>query len=75
MALEMLVRERPNQYIHHDQLFKQLIHTFFAEFLECFFPEVHDAVDFSSITPISGEMFTDLVEGKVERLILSLKQN
>jgi predicted transposase YdaD len=25
MALEMLVRERPNQYIHHDQLFKQLM--------------------------------------------------
>ncbi|MBM4763113.1 Rpn family recombination-promoting nuclease/putative transposase [Bacillus sp. B15-48] len=64
MALELLVREEPHQYIHHDQLFKQLIHTFFAEFLECFFSEVHDAVDFSSLIPLSGEMFTDLVEGE-----------
>ncbi|MBP2242480.1 hypothetical protein J2Z40_003054 [Cytobacillus eiseniae] len=60
----MLAREIPNQYIHHDQLFKQLIHTFFSEFLEAFFPEVHHHIDFSSIKPLSEEMFTDLIEGE-----------
>jgi len=64
MSLGMLVREDPSQYIHHDQLFKQLIHTFFSEFLEVFFPEVHHHVDFSTIKPLSEEMFTDLIEGE-----------
>ncbi|MGF6952316.1 hypothetical protein QF028_004821 [Neobacillus sp. B4I6] len=41
MSPTMIVHEDPRQYIHHDQLFKQLIHTFFAEFLEMFYPEVH----------------------------------
>lgn len=67
MALEMLVREPSNQYIHHDQLFKQLLHTFFYEFLEAFFPEVHRSIDFSSLKPLSEEMFTDLVEGESRR--------
>jgi predicted transposase/invertase (TIGR01784 family) len=63
----MLIREDPSQYIHHDQLFKQLIHTFFAEFLELFFPEVHPHIDFSTIKPLSEEMFTDLIEGESRR--------
>lgn len=67
MSLTMLVREDPNQYIHHDQLFKQLIHTFFAEFLEEFFPEVHHHIDLSLIRPLSEEMFTDLIEGDSRR--------
>jgi hypothetical protein len=67
MSLEMLVREAPSQYIHHDQLFKQLIHTFFAEFLEAFFPEVHHYIDFSFIKPLSEEVFTDLFEGESKR--------
>ena len=67
MALALLVRELPNQYIHHDQLFKQLLHTFFAEFLEVFFPEVHKHIDFSELKPLSEEMFTDLIEGESRR--------
>jgi hypothetical protein len=67
MTLTMLVREVPSQYIHHDQLFKQLIHTFFAEFLRLFFPEVYHYVDFTSIKPLSEEMFTDLIEGESRR--------
>ena len=63
----MLVREDPSQYTHHDQLFKQLIHTFFAEFLELFFPEVHQHIDFSSMKPMSEEMFTDLFKGESRR--------
>lgn len=53
MALELLVREDSNQYIHHDQLFKQLLHTFYSEFLEAFFPEVYRNIDFSSLKPLS----------------------
>jgi predicted transposase YdaD len=67
MALEMLVREDSNQFIHHDQLFKQLLHTFFSEFLEAFFPEVHRNLDFSSLKPLSEEIFTDLIEGESRR--------
>jgi hypothetical protein len=61
----LLVREdeKTSSYIHHDQLFKELIHTFFAEFLEAFFPEVYEHVDFSTIHPLSEEVFTDLFEG------------
>lgn len=67
MSLAMLVSEDRKPYLHHDQLFKQLIHTFFAEFLEEFFPEVHDHIEFSSIKPLSEEMFTDLHEGESRR--------
>ena len=67
MALALLVRELPSQYIHHDQLFKQLLHTFFAEFLEVFFPEAHKHIDFSELKPLSEEMFTDLIEGESRR--------
>lgn len=67
MALAILVREDPNQYIHHDQLFKQLLHTFFSEFLEAFFPDVHRNIDFSSLKPLSEELFTDLIEGESRR--------
>ena len=67
MPLELLVREDPKQYIHHDQLFKQLLHTFFTEFLEVFFPEVHEHIDFSMLKPLSEEMFTDLIEGESRR--------
>jgi predicted transposase YdaD len=73
MALEMLVLEDSNQYIHHDQLFKQLLHTFFSEFLEAFFPEVHRNIDFSSLKPLSEEMFTDIIEGESRRADIILE--
>ena len=55
-------------YTRHDQLFKELIHTFFQEFLEVFFPEVHEIIDFKTIIPLSEEVFTDLIEGDTRRL-------
>ncbi|WP_308012604.1 hypothetical protein [Metabacillus rhizolycopersici] len=42
-------------------------HTFFAEFLEVFFPEIHFHLDYSVIKPLSEEMFTDLIEGESKR--------
>lgn len=64
--LVSLIREQDetSTYTHHDQLFKELIHTFFEEFLEAFFPEVYNSIDFSSIHPLTGETFTDLHEGE-----------
>jgi hypothetical protein len=67
MAISMLIRDDPSQYIHHDQLFKQLIPTFFAEFLDLFFPEVPPHIDYSTIKLLSEEMFTDLFEGESRR--------
>ena len=63
MSLTIILEEETD-YTHHDQLFKELIHIFFKEFLEAFFPEVHHHIDFSSIKPLSEEVFTDLFEGE-----------
>ncbi|WP_407270359.1 Rpn family recombination-promoting nuclease/putative transposase [Radiobacillus sp. PE A8.2] len=75
MSISLLVREESSKYIHHDQLFKQLIHTFFAEFLEAFFPEIHSHIDFSSVKPLPEEIFTDLIEGESRRadIVLQVK--
>lgn len=62
-----LIHEEKNKYMKHDQLFKELIHHFFEEFLEAFFPEVHEHIDFKSIKPMSEEMFTDLLDGESRR--------
>lgn len=62
-----IIKEKNNTYMNHDQLFKELIHNFFAEFLEAFFPEVHEYIDFKSIKPMSEEMFTDLLDGESRR--------
>src|SRR5690625_1751495 len=62
-----LVYEEKKKYMKHDQLFKELIHHFFEEFLEAFFPEVHEHIDFQSIKPMSEEMFTNLLDGESRR--------
>ncbi|GGB60304.1 hypothetical protein GCM10011409_42080 [Lentibacillus populi] len=38
VSVATLVKESTTVYTMHDQLFKQLITTFFEEFLEAFFP-------------------------------------
>lgn len=63
----LFISEEKKPYISHDQLFKGLIHYFFEEFLEAFFPEVHDYIDFKTINPMSEEMFTDLLDGESRR--------
>lgn len=73
MPLEPVVKESPSDYIRHDQLFKELIHTFFGEFLEVFFPEVYQMVDFQAIKPLSEEVFTDLIEGETRRLDIAIE--
>lgn len=68
MSVITLIQENPASYTKHDQLFKQLIHTFFKEFIEVFFPKIHDSIDFHSITPLSEEVHTNLIEGDTRRL-------
>jgi predicted transposase YdaD len=56
--------------INHDQLFKELLTTFFVEFLELFFPSVLEYLDTNSIQFVDKELFTDLVGG--EKKILDI---
>jgi Domain of unknown function (DUF4351) len=56
--------------INHDQLFKELLTTFFIEFLELFFPAVLEYLDTDSIEFVDKEVFTDVVRG--EKNILDL---
>jgi predicted transposase/invertase (TIGR01784 family) len=49
--------------INHDQNFKELISTFFMEFLELFLPELAKDIDPDSIRFLPQEYFADLVEG------------
>jgi predicted transposase/invertase (TIGR01784 family) len=64
MTLELLMKEDSKEYIPHDQLFKQLIQTFFGEFMEAFFPEVQEHIDFSVLKPLSEQMYTDIIDGE-----------
>lgn len=56
--------------IDHDQLFKELLSTFFVEFVELFLPEVAALMERDSITFLPQEYFTDLITG--DRQIIDL---
>ena len=51
----------------HDQLWKELLSTFFREFMECFFPAVAARLDFSAVEVLDKELFTDVPEGLLRR--------
>src|SRR5215831_5329128 len=48
----------------HDRLFKELISTFFVEFLDLFLPEVLAYLDARSIEFMDKEIFTDVTSGE-----------
>ncbi len=52
--------------IDHDQLFKELLSTFFIEFLELFFPQVATAIDPDSVSFLPQEYFADLTVGETK---------
>jgi predicted transposase/invertase (TIGR01784 family) len=52
--------------INHDQNFKELISTFFIEFLELFIPELASMIDPNSVTFREQEYFVDLVDGETK---------
>jgi hypothetical protein len=51
------------QDVDHDQLFKQLISTFFREFMELFFSKEAAKINFPATTTMDKEVFTDIVPG------------
>jgi len=53
-----------SQVIDHDRLFKELIGTFFVEFIELFFPQVMTYIETESVTLLDKEIFTDVTEGE-----------
>ncbi|MFD2706728.1 Rpn family recombination-promoting nuclease/putative transposase [Salibacterium lacus] len=50
--------------IDHDRLFKEILTTYFEEFIALFFPKVHEAVDFSEIQFLPEEVFSDVTQGE-----------
>lgn len=51
----------------HDQLFKELLRAFLREFMELFFPQVAERLDWTRVTFPDKEVFTDVPEGSVRR--------
>lgn len=50
--------------INHDKLFKELLTTFFIEFLDLFFPSILEYLDTKEVTFVDKELFTDLIGGE-----------
>lgn len=50
--------------IDHDRLFKELLSTFFLEFVDMFLPEVSRHLDRDSIAFLDKEVFTDVTSGE-----------
>ena len=71
----LLIKEKPQEstYTKHDQLYKELIGTFFEEFLEVFFPDIHKEIDFRKIKPLSEEVYTNMLDGDTRRLDLVIE--
>jgi predicted transposase/invertase (TIGR01784 family) len=67
--------EQDAEPIHHDQSFKELISTFFLEFLELFVSDLAKDIDPDSIQFLPQEYFADLVEGdeKIIDLLVEVK--
>jgi hypothetical protein len=49
--------------IDHDQLFKQLLETFFADFIRLFAPALCEYLDLSELLFLPQQYFTDLIDG------------
>jgi len=47
----------------HDRLFKELLTTFFVEFVDLFFPELRAYLDVNSVTFLDKEVFSDVTQG------------
>jgi hypothetical protein len=59
--------------IPHDHIFKELIETFFEEFVELFLPEQAAEIDFSRVAFLKQEHFTDVSGGSDRRMDLVAK--
>lgn len=59
--------------IDHDRLFKELLRTFFVEFVELFLPDVAAYLDPESVEFLDKELFTDLSTGETSEADLVAK--
>lgn len=50
--------------IDHDRLFKELLTTFFVEFIELFLPQVAVYMDARTLKPLDKEVFAGIAKGK-----------
>jgi predicted transposase YdaD len=57
----------------HDRLFKQLLQTFFSEFLDLFLPDVLAYIEPQTIEFLDKEVFTDLTGGRRHEVDLLVK--
>jgi predicted transposase YdaD len=48
----------------HDRLFKELLGTFFLDFLRLFLPELAAQIEDASLVPLDKEVFTDVTAGQ-----------
>jgi hypothetical protein len=71
----MELKPVPSMSIDHDQNFKELLSTFFLEFLELFLPEIASTIDPDSISFLQQEYFADLVEGEEKIIDLLVEVN
>ncbi len=49
--------------IDHDQLFKQLLETFFVDFIQLFAPALTEHLDLTQLTFLPQQYFTDIIDG------------
>lgn len=58
----------------HDRLFKELLTTFFVEFLDLFLPDVSAALDReAAVVPMDKEVFTDVTLGEKHEVDVLMK--
>ena len=68
-------KKEKSESIDHDQLFKQLLTTFFLEFLELFVPEFFAAIDPSSLEILPQEYFTEIEVGERKAMDVIIRVN
>ncbi|WP_170006397.1 RpnC/YadD family protein [Bacillus fonticola] len=59
-----------NEKIDHDRLFKELLSTFFEEFILLFFPHAHEHLEFANLRFLSEELYSDVSTGEKYRVDL-----
>jgi len=64
------MKEQSLPPIDHDRLFKELLATFFQDFIELFFPQVAAVIDFGHIKFLQQEVFTDVTAGEKRKVDL-----
>ncbi|GBF74127.1 hypothetical protein PA598K_02458 [Paenibacillus sp. 598K] len=69
----MLEKTFRNKLTPHDEAFKKLLQTFFKEFIELFFPELHRLLDYRQTRFLMQELLVDIVGQESRDLDLLLE--